>query len=226
MHPYYACTMHYTWIQRVGFGCSVGLAAGCGPNVETNNNSEGVATDDTNATDNPGIPSNPSSPATTGQSSTGSAPSDDAQSDGLYLFALSPSISPDTPFQFLAEVTVTDGAISFDMQPLSLDQGSTTTPREPIGDSFLVDSTPLEDGRFSVELANLRVDGGANPITGAPIVANILLSGRIDSADFLCGTADGDVAKPVAIPLTGSTFGAVRIDDTLELPPPLFSCTQ
>src|SRR5690606_10661154 len=55
--------------------------------------------------------------------------------DGVYLVAVDTVVSPGLPLQFLGEVTAEldamgNGTISVEFQPLSLDQGNTTSPRE------------------------------------------------------------------------------------------------
>ena len=62
--------------------------------------------------------------------------------DGKYLFALETSLGPDTPLQFVTTVSgmtiAPDGMTAtadFSFQPLSLDVGGTTNPREFVGDT-------------------------------------------------------------------------------------------
>ena len=139
---------------------------------------------------------------------------------GTFLFALDTVVQPGTPLQFIATTTFTpDGAggtIGFDLQPLSLEQGSVTTPREPVGDLINVEPVPVDEGgSFEIgSLGTLMVTGMANPITGSDIVAEVSLTGNILSEDIYCGQAAGMVTEPLPLELAGSTFAALRIDAT------------
>lgn len=142
-----------------------------------------------------------------------------ADISGTHLFALAASISPATPLQFIATVTMettAEGAVAtIDFQPLTLDVGATTEPREFVGDPLnFVDITFGAAGNFMLDMGEVGVDGTANPITGAEIVATLQLDGAIKTTDLWCGTAGGEVTVPALIPLMGSTFAAVRIDGT------------
>ena len=139
---------------------------------------------------------------------------------GTFLFALDTVVQPGTPLQFIATTTFTpDGAggmIGFDLQPLSLEQNSLTTPREFVGDVITVPPVPVDEGgRFEIgSLGTLMVTGEANPITGGDIVAEVSLIGSILSEDIYCGTADGMVMQPLPLMLGGSTFAALRVEAT------------
>lgn len=145
-----------------------------------------------------------------------------ADVSGTFLFALDTVVQPGTPLQFIATTTFTPegagGMIGFDLQPLSLEQGSLTTPREPVGDVISVPPVPVDEGgRFEIgtdALGVLMVTGMANPITGGDIVAEVSLVGSILSENIYCGQADGDVTEPLPLVLTGSTFAALRIEAT------------
>ena len=156
---------------------------------------------------------------------------------GTFLFAIAPSLSPTTPLQFIATNTMeieADGSSgTFDMvlQPLSLNVGSTTEPREPVGNTIEIRGIMVDGGGvFVVETLGgpVMVTGEANPITGSDIVAEISLLGAIQDEDVYCGTAGGQVTSPLVADLAGSTFGAQRIEDTAaaSLPPPLTECPE
>lgn len=67
--------------------------------------------------------------------------------------------------------------------------------------SALVDA----DGRFLIWLPGFSLDLGRQSVE-----ADILLAGATLSADSFCGFAAGEVREPLALPLDGSTFGAIR----------------
>lgn len=140
--------------------------------------------------------------------------------NGTFLLALASFLSPTTPLQFFATVTFTDngdgtgGSLDMTLQPLSLDPGSTTTPRQPTGDLLeLTDVTVSATGAFTIDIMEtINVPGDANPITGSPIIVDrLILDGTIQSEDVFCGIADGHVMSPIDSPLTGSTFAGERV---------------
>jgi hypothetical protein len=150
-----------------------------------------------------------------------------ADVNGQFLFALASFLSPPTPLQFLADITFVEntdgsgGTISMTLQPLSLDVGSTTTPRQPVGDPLAIEETPvMADGSFFIDIQTpFMAPGEANPITGSPIaVMSLQLTGSIQSEDLICGIADGQVTSPIETALTGSTFGVERVTGLDALP--------
>ena len=143
--------------------------------------------------------------------------------DGLYLVAVNTSVSVGLPLQFIGEVTAEidgmgNGTISVVFQPLSLEQGSTTVPREEVGDPLTIDGD-VEDFSFTLPFPQpTMVTGAANPITGSDISANLDLAGTIRSEDAWCGTVTGMVLSPVMLGLDGSVFAATRLTDRDERP--------
>ena len=142
--------------------------------------------------------------------------------DGVFLLAVSTAVNPPTPLQFIAEVDAEldlagNGTIAANFQPLSLDVGSVTEPREEVGNSIDLSSDVTEFG-FVLDFGEIMVTGAANPITGSDIVSQISLTGRIQDADGWCGTATGEVSSPLQLPLEGSTFAAIRLADRGERP--------
>lgn len=142
---------------------------------------------------------------------------------GVYLVAIETSIAPGLPLQFVTTVTgeidsVTgDGMVNLSFQPLSLDQGSMTDPREEVGDPIVIDAA-VTGGSFTVPFGETGVTGAANPITGSDIEANLTLEGSVRSENAWCGFVEGDVTSPIQAPLDGSTFAALRLADASERP--------
>ncbi|MEM7152896.1 MAG: hypothetical protein AAF799_08635 [Myxococcota bacterium] len=141
---------------------------------------------------------------------------------GTYLLALDSIVAPGLPFQFIAEVTTDfndagNGTAMFELQPLSLDVGSTDTPREEVGDPLLV-MTEVADMTFELDLGMVQVTGAANPITGSDIELEAVLDGEVRSQAAWCGTLSGNVTSPIMASLEGSTFAAVRLADRSERP--------
>lgn len=148
-----------------------------------------------------------------------------ADISGTFYLAVAASLAPTLPLQFVTDVTLeiapdgSGGTMDLTLQPLSLDPGQTLTPREPVGDPFMFADIPVDAaGTFVLDTGEITLPGAANPISGSPIVATIILNGNIQSEDLWCGTADGMVTSPINNPLEGSTFAAVRIEDAANLP--------
>jgi hypothetical protein len=123
-------------------------------------------------------------------------------------------------------LTTADGAsgleFSMDLQPL--DRFDRTTPQGPvipIG-PFAIDA----QGKFSTLLPPLDVTGDANPISGSDISATVSIEGFICTmTESICGTAEGDVTKPVPLPIAGSTFTIEKLAGPGMYPdPPILDC--
>jgi hypothetical protein len=148
-----------------------------------------------------------------------------ADINGTFLFALASFLDPEKPLQFFATVTfepTADGGIAqMSLQPLSLDMGATTTPRQPVGDPLVIPDVQIDaSGAFLINIDEMvTLPGASNPITQSDIVtSSLILTGTIQSADLFCGTVDGMVEAPITTPLTGSNFGAERVTGLDALP--------
>ncbi len=162
-----------------------------------------------------------SSSSDPGESSSGGGALADITGD--HLLALATVIAPDTPLQYLATVVQTpdgDGALlDISLQPLSLDVGSTTTPRLPFGAPLVFDDIEVAaDGSFEITVGGLEVTGETNPITGSDaLAANVVLTGTIVDDASWCGTAAGALTAPLRLDLAGTTFAATAVDGDLPL---------
>jgi hypothetical protein len=85
-----------------------------------------------------------------------------------------------------------------------------------------------QSGLFCIDLGTLQIAADANPLmTGDATAEDVFLIGNIRSADSTCGDVTGMVTSPSMVPLTGSTFGTVRIAPGTvgsALPPPVSTC--
>jgi hypothetical protein len=204
------------------FGRWVVLACvvGCGPVVDpegTNSGSEsGGGASDT------GVPQ-PTTDDVADVATGTPIPEPGLDLSGDYLLAMAAVIAPATPLQWRAKVVhdTATGAIAMELQPLSLDPGSTTTPREPVGDALAASTALAADGSFAVDLGVVRIPGTANPITGSDIAATVVLDGSVAEPELWCGVATGMVTEPLMLDLTGSTFAFTRFVG--ELPNPVVS---
>ncbi len=146
---------------------------------------------------------------------------------GTYLFALAAKPAPDTPILALLTVKpemkngIIVGTVLF--EPLSTEDGMSTVGVKNEG-SFELDGTALTTRAFPVVLP-----GNANPVTpGAEAQADIMFSGRVCldgmSVKSFCGSASGTITKPLTLPLDGSTFGAVRVEEGKPWPKSFAKC--
>ena len=156
--------------------------------------------------------------------------------NGTFLFALTTSLGPDTPLQFATTVEFTYDEASggaradFTFQPLSLEVGETTTPREFVGEPLTYPDIPIDaEGNYEIDMGLVMVTGAANPVTGSDIEATLVVHGSIVHMDAFCGTLTGDLMSPLEYDLDGSEFAAVRLADDGSDPTTLpttfpFSC--
>lgn len=216
-------TMRHHAAQALLGGWLMMLGA-CGPDpegkfdefVEQTRDSEGLKTT------GPGDPTT-GEPTTTVEPTTGDTMAGLPDISGDFHLAVSTVVDKSKPLQFIATNTFTiagDAAtLTVCLQPLSLEQGKVLVPRQPIGEPLCFMDLPVAaDGTFTIDAGEVQVVGEANPITGANIVATLLMSGQIDSADFYCGTVTGEVKEPPVGSIEGSTFAAVRLADKTVLP--------
>lgn len=135
--------------------------------------------------------------------------------DGWWLMAVDTPLSPGLPLQFLVEVVqVAPGSYNLAWQSLSLDPGSTTAPRMPVGDVRTVGGLALGGGaplQFYSGVA--AIPGAANPITGSDMTIDIYFDG-MEIGDPYCGVVSGDVKEPLQTSLAGSTFATTRLTAT------------
>ncbi len=86
-------------------------------------------------------------------------------------------------------------------------------PLQPAIASF---STTVDDnGEFGLVICDLVTESSLGEVR-----ADIALRGIIKDSDTMCGVGDGEAYSPLALPLDGATWGAIRIDDdAFEAPP-------
>lgn len=137
---------------------------------------------------------------------------------GTYLLALEASLGPGTPLQWVMTVDAlpegADWLATIDLQPLSLDPGSTTTPREFNGpvETYTEVSVPA-DGPMIWAWGTIVVPGANNPITGSDMAMTLELAGEWIDPDTACGLVVGEISEPLQADLDGSTFSAIRLAD-------------
>lgn len=141
---------------------------------------------------------------------------------GAFLLAISTPLAPDLPLQFIVYVTMpTDHIGTLEVsgvRSLSLEIGSVTAPREPIGLNHTWDDAKVYHYYFDdLSTGLLPIPGDANPITGEAVELDATLTGTVKSRNLLCGVVFGEILKPSQQSLVGSTFAARRVaaDDLL-----------
>lgn len=184
-------------------------SAGCGPVIEPGGDPVTSGTDES-STDT-GTPQPTTVDVATSDPTSELPPS---TLSGDYLLALAVAILPATPLQWRASIVhdLADGTVSMELQPLSLDVGATITPRMPVGEPLDFVTVLDADGRFRLDLGELFVVGAANPITGADIVATLVIDGTAMDRELWCGEAFGQITEPLDLDLTGSTFAFTPIN--------------
>lgn len=136
----------------------------------------------------------------------------------LLLLAVATVVDPDHPVQGIVWLEVGDDTVDLEFQFLSLNQGSTTEPRELVGDVHSYPDIPLAlDGSFVWETGELLVPGEANPITGSDLMVTMELEVLPDGMPY-CGSVGGEVTSPIIISLQGSTHAMTTVPAVDALP--------
>jgi hypothetical protein len=122
------------------------------------------------------------------------------------------------------------GTADFTFQPIIAENCVAGQGGQPAGDPL----APVEglsigtDGTFELTQTGATTPGDANPITCSDIVADISFSGCTLSETAICGDVTGMVMEPIPLDLSGSTFGAVQIEEgargDANLPEPVVAC--
>lgn len=133
---------------------------------------------------------------------------------GDYLLAVATVMNPSAPLLFFADFAIDTSAepwgLTVTMQPIS--HGD----RSDVGTAFEATGTIAGDGVFSLDFGEVTIPGAANPvIPGVDVVAALLMGGCTNSLTFNCGNIAGSITTPAQLPLTGSTYGAVALNDDL-----------
>ena len=142
-----------------------------------------------------------------------------------YLLAYNSSWQPGLPFQAVVTATPGSGTVDLTLQWLSLDIGSTTTPRQPVGDVYAYAAVPVDagTGTFYWDTGIILVPGAANPITGDDVVGSLQLNAVPAGTPAYCGAAGGTVLMPIELSLDGSTHAMNAISDVSNLPIEFFA---
>ena len=131
---------------------------------------------------------------------------------GTYMMAVLTALDPGKPLllkvDVVSDVESDPPTVKMTLQPLGVED------KTPLGE--IIEPDPVEvdgDGRFSIPFGNVVVTGGANPISGSEIEADLTLLGEIRGEQDLCGTIEGDLIRPTAFSLNGSTVGMLLVED-------------
>ncbi len=136
---------------------------------------------------------------------------------GDFLMSIRGGFAPEGPplrYRVTYAVDPVTAALSYSATALRVDDA------QPIGAPVTATGAALgEDASFVGPFAG-ELPGEANPFSGTTGVVDAMKLGRVVDADRLCGTMTGAIG---ALPLDGSTWGAVRIIGS-TLPAPSFAC--
>lgn len=191
-----------------GVGCQTNTIT-----LETDPGSDDDSGDE--ATGSTGSTIEPTTSADTGVDTTTGGPG----GPQTLLFALDTTLSPGLPFQAIVTATPGTGTIDLTVQFLSLAVGSTTSPRQPVGDVYAYPGVPVDaSGTFYWDTGVILIPGAANPITGSDIVASIQSNVVPVGTPAYCGQAGGTVLMPIETTLDGSTHAMTVVPDVGNLP--------
>jgi hypothetical protein len=153
-----------------------------------------------------------------------------ADVSGTFLIGLTNVLLTTGPVQFVATQTVdmTGGGykVTLSFQPLD------KTTRLAVGTPAVFGPVDVSSsGNFMATLpGELTIPAEADPLSlGAIVAHDVVITGRILTADRHCGTLDGTVTAPLPADLgdTMTTYGAIRVaPGTIgsALPPPEVKC--
>ncbi|MCA9712420.1 MAG: hypothetical protein KDK70_41680 [Myxococcales bacterium] len=149
-----------------------------------------------------------SSPTTTTTTTTG-----DPGTPQTLLMALETPLQPGLPFQALVNTTPGSGTVDLTIQWLALDLGSTTSPRDPVGDVYAYNGVPVDgSGTFYWDTGIILIPGRANPISGEDLVVSIQANVVPAGTPAYCGDVGGSLVSPIEFPLDGSTHAMTAVD--------------
>ncbi len=138
---------------------------------------------------------------------------------GQFLVVARADLPTDSFFSFIGTLSYTPetantGSLTMSMQPLDFETFA------PVGEAL--DGAPVAvgaDAGFDWPIVG-TIPARANSITGSNAPINGVVRGTVITTDFACGDLTGQAG---ALPLAGTTFGAVRITGE-TLPAPIFRC--
>lgn len=137
----------------------------------------------------------------------------------MLLWAVNSSLAPGIPFQAVVNATPGTGTIDLTLQWLSLDIGSTTAPRQPVGDVYAYPGVPVDaTGTFYWDTGIILLPGAANPISGDDLVLSIQSNVVPVGTPAYCGVSGGTVTSPVQVVLDGTTHAMTAVTDLANLP--------
>jgi hypothetical protein len=144
---------------------------------------------------------------------------------GTFFLAASATIAPTNPIVFRATLEWPNGtSLSMRLQPLAA-----ADRKSPVGSESVLEPVPVSaDGTLQTGTYFLFVPAEANPITTSDIELDVGFSGVMcGNQDFYCGNLHGNLTKPLALDLSGSTFTLQRVADPSTYPdPPYINCEK
>ncbi len=136
-------------------------------------------------------------------------------------WALSTPLAPGLPFQAVVTATPGNGTMDLVLQWVSLDIGSTTSPRELVGDAYPYNVAVDGSGTFFWDTGVILIPGAANPLTGEDLVASIQANVVSAGTPTYCGEAGGVILMPVEASLDVSTHAMTVVEGPLPIDFPI-----
>lgn len=133
---------------------------------------------------------------------------------------LSTPYEPSLPFQGIISGTLnTSDTLDLTLQWVSLDPGSLTRPRIPVGDIYAYSGIPAgPDGSFVLETGVILIPGAANPVDQQDLVVSLVIVADTFGNPTFCGAAGGAITAPFEFPLDGATHSLNVVSDPGALP--------
>lgn len=161
---------------------------------------------------------------------------------GLTLESKKPTVTRlDLDVSWAAE----EGKLAVTFDGRALDAKDWTTP---VGEALDPTTIVMDHQNFEIHLKEMELDARANPIINTPMVQEMFLSGTVckedlpqawsgehnkdmgsqDKLTFLCGTAKGELMKPLPriVNEGEATWAAIRIEDDENYPWPELDCAH
>jgi len=152
----------------------------------------------------------------------------DPMVSGSYFFSLTPTVSPDKPAPFIADVQTDGSEFTFTLTPVNADDRSTIVTMTAQGDPVMPQTFGpflVEDGVSTVELVDAFVPGDSNPLSenNLTVQATLEMAFCADDPSILCGTFAANVTAPFALDLAG-TFAFEARENDMNPEPPVVDC--
>ncbi len=152
----------------------------------------------------------------------------DAMATGSYFFSLTPTVSPNKPAPFIADVQTDGSDVTITLTPVNADDRSTVITMTAQGDPVMPQTFgpfPISNGIATLDLVDAFVPGDSNPLSenNLTVQATLEMAFCSDDPSILCGTFVANVTAPFALDLEG-TFAFQARENDMNPEPPVVDC--